>query len=74
MKLDKKHEGNPLFKEVERLCNELPINKVLEKMLEILLGVPEDAQKRLELLHYELTKMKKCLEYVKEKARVGARK
>lgn len=61
MRLDKKFENNPLFKEIEQLCNELPINKVLEKMLELQNGLSNNMQKKMELLHYELTKMKKCL-------------
>lgn len=70
MKLDKNFINNPLYVEVEKLCNEIPINKVLEKMLEILNGfpgsTPQDEIKRLETLHYELTKIKKCLDYAKE--------
>ena len=73
MKLDKRFMDSPMYKEVEQLCNELPINKVLEKMLEILNGfpnsTPDDELKRLETLHYELTKMKKCLDYAKERVK-----
>ena len=66
MKLDKKFENNPLYKEIEILCNELPLNKVIEKMIELQNGLPNDMQKKMELLHYELTKIKKCLNKAKE--------
>ena len=68
MKLDKKYESNPLYIEIEKLCNELPINKVLEKMLELMNGLPDDMNKRIELFHYELVKMKKCLDYAQQVA------
>jgi len=68
VKLDKKYENNPLYREIEQLCNELPINKVLEKMLELMNGMPDDMEKRIEVFHYELTKMKKCLDYAKSVA------
>ena len=69
VKLDKKYEKNPLYIEIEQLCNELPINKVLEKMLELMNGMPNDMEKRIEVFHYELTKMKKCLDYAQEVAK-----
>lgn len=69
MKLDKKYEKNPLYIEVEQLCNELPITKVLEKMLELMNGLPDDIDKRIELFHYELVKMKKCLDYAESQTR-----
>ena len=62
MRVDKKFENTPIYKEIVELCNSLPIDKVLAKMLEILNGGVK-GQQRAELLHYELTKMKKCLEY-----------
>lgn len=69
MKLDKKYENNPLCIEVEQLCNELPITKVLEKMLELMNGLPDDIDKRIELFHYELVKMKKCLDHAESQAK-----
>jgi hypothetical protein len=66
MKLEKAFENNPKYKEVERLCNALPICLVLRKMLEIQDHVP--SEKRLDTLHYELTKAERQLNYEKTRS------
>ena len=72
MKISSKNiENIRLYKEVKQLCNELPITKVLEKMLELMNGMPDSMEKRVKMLHYELTKMKIKLDYNNKKLEEG---